>query len=81
MERIKIVARDGMMVMRYTDLLSPRFKAQASQYEVKRASHVEPNENGEWTADMSPLNGPVLGPFTTRAAALKAEAEWIDARL
>jgi len=30
-----------------------------------------------WWADMSPVDGPVLGPFTTRDDALKAETEWL----
>lgn len=30
-----------------------------------------------WAADMAPSNGPVLGPFTSRALALAAEREWL----
>ena len=48
---------------------------------IRRASHVEPTPSGEWTADMSPMNGPVLGPFALRSEALKAEVAWLDARL
>ena len=44
---------------------------------MKRASHVEPTEDGMWTADMSPVNGPVLGPFETRTIALQAEVKWL----
>ena len=44
---------------------------------MKRASHVEPTEDGMWTADMSPVNGPILGPFETRTIALQAEVEWL----
>ena len=40
---------------------------------IQRGSHVEPTSDGQWTADLSPVNGPVLGPFTTRTAALSAE--------
>jgi hypothetical protein len=43
---------------------------------IKRASHVEPGEGG-WRADMSPVNGPMLGPFTTRAEALQHEVQWL----
>lgn len=35
----------------------------------------------DWWADMSPSThgpGPVLGPYTTRAEALKAEVDWIN---
>lgn len=45
---------------------------------ITRASAVEPTAGGEWTADMEPSGGPVLGPFRTRAAALEAEHVWIE---
>jgi hypothetical protein len=41
-----------------------------------RASHVEPSGN-MWVADLSPVNGPKLGPFTKRAEALTAEVMWL----
>ena len=44
---------------------------------IQRGSHVEPTSEGQWTADLSPVNGPVLGPFTTRTAALQAEEVWL----
>ena len=44
---------------------------------IRRASHVEPTPDGRWTADLGPMDGPVLGPFTTRAAALDAEQVWL----
>lgn len=46
---------------------------------VRRVSHVEPSPAGGWTADMSPVGGPVLGPFFRRAFALNAEREWLTA--
>ncbi len=45
--------------------------------EIRRASHVEPTPDGQWTADMRPLAGPVLGPFSTRSPALSAEIVWL----
>jgi len=48
---------------------------------IRRASHVEPDINGMWSSDMQPVGGPVLGPFTKRSEALKAECDWIDAHL
>ena len=45
--------------------------------EIKRASHVEPNENGMWVADLSPVNGPIIGPFNHRTDALNAEVSWL----
>ena len=45
--------------------------------QIARASHVEPTASGQWLADMSPLSGPVLGPFACRSDALAAEEAWI----
>ena len=44
---------------------------------IQRASHVEPNAAGQWTADLSPVNGPQLGPFPNRSEALAAEVDWL----
>ena len=44
---------------------------------IQRASHVEPNDDGEWIADMSPVKGPLLGPFANRSKALEAETLWL----
>lgn len=45
---------------------------------IQRGSHVEPTEDGQWTADLSPVKGPLLGPFPNRSAALDAEREWLE---
>ena len=37
---------------------------------IARGSHVEPTEAGDWTADLSPVGGPLLG--------LSAEREWLE---
>ena len=44
---------------------------------IQRGSHVEPTADGQWTADLSPVNGPLLGPFSKRADALAAEVAWL----
>jgi hypothetical protein len=44
---------------------------------ITRASYVEPDEQGRWWADLSPVNGPRLGPFRQRTQALEAEQEWL----
>jgi hypothetical protein len=44
---------------------------------IRRASRVEPTDNGQWTADLSPLGGPILGPFPLRSSALTAEEDSI----
>jgi len=43
---------------------------------IARASHVEPAQGG-WSADMSPVGGPILGPFDRRGAAIDAEIAWL----
>ena len=45
---------------------------------IRRASHVEPDANGRWWADLSPVSGPKLGPFGRRAEALAAEQHWLE---
>ncbi|QDU76854.1 hypothetical protein Pan97_39110 [Bremerella volcania] len=50
---------------------------QIGETSIRRGSHVEPTADGQWTADLSPVNGPVLGPFSTRSEALDAEVEWL----
>jgi len=52
---------------------------------IRRASHVEPGDPGQgrvplkWYVDLSPVNGPTLGPFGTRRQALDTEAAWLHA--
>lgn len=48
---------------------------------ITRASHVEPTEDGKWIADMSPIGGPILGPFDKRSIALEEEVKWIEANV
>jgi hypothetical protein len=46
---------------------------------ITRASHVEPGQDSRWHADLSPVGGPVLGPFDHRSEALQAEHAWLQA--
>ncbi|MHB8866446.1 MAG: hypothetical protein ACYC6N_29010 [Pirellulaceae bacterium] len=39
---------------------------------------MEPDPPGRWHADLSPVGGPVLGPFRWRADALQAECCWLN---
>ena len=55
--------------------------AQLGELLIRRASHVEPDDCGRWWADLAPVNGPVLGPFTRRSAALDAERQWLESNL
>lgn len=45
---------------------------------IRRASQVEPDANGQWWADMTPLGGGQLGPFERRSQALAAEIRWLE---
>ena len=48
---------------------------------IARASHVEPSSQGLWQADLSPVLGPLLGPFQRRSEALAAEVAWLEQNL
>ena len=65
---------DGQLLAVYDELvdLSP-----LGQPTITRASHVEPNKDGQWLADLSPVAGPILGPFNLRSQALAAEVAWL----
>lgn len=45
---------------------------------VRRASHVEPDADGRWLADLEPVGGPRLGPYSLRSLALDAERAWLE---
>lgn len=70
-----VIDRSGHVRTIYAELLdlSPLGKVS-----ISRASHVEPNSQGSWYADLSPLGGPPLGPFPCRSLALAAETEWLS---
>lgn len=74
-----VIDKNGVIRCLYNDNLIPDLRSEAARCEVQRASHVEPTPNGEWEADLSPVGGPLLGPFGTRAEALRAEVDWLEA--
>ena len=45
---------------------------------IQRASHVEPDLEGKWWAELAPVGGPRLGPFDRRSQALEAEKLWLE---
>jgi hypothetical protein len=45
---------------------------------IRRASHVEPDGEGRWWADLAPVGGPRLGPFDKRSQALMEEVAWLE---
>jgi hypothetical protein len=67
---------DGTIAFVYDDAL--RGLLALGRATIQRACHVEPTPDGQWTADLGPIAGPVLGPFETRTAALEAERDWLE---
>ena len=51
--------------------------------DIKRASHVEPDQTkpGTWYIDLSPVGGPRVSGFESRAAALAAEEAWLNEKM
>ena len=73
-----VVGVDGMARCIYDEALDLQ---ELGKLQITRASHVEPDSEGYWWADMGPVDGPVLGPFRSRTEALGAERGWLDARM
>jgi hypothetical protein len=72
-----VVCSNGAVSCIYDEALDLR---ELGRLMIKRASHVEPDQDGNWCADMGPSGGPVLGPFKSRSEALVAEREWLSGR-
>ncbi len=51
--------------------------AQVGRMSIARGSHVEPDEQGRWHADLAPVSGPRLGPYRFRSEAIAAELAWL----
>lgn len=78
MSAIDIVcAPDGTLTAIWNDELASLVSE--GKATISRASHVEPTEDGKWTADLGPVGGPVLGPYPLRREALDAEIAWLRA--
>ena len=73
-----VVGCDGGVKCIYDEALELR---EIGKLQIKRASHVEPDAEGFWWADMGPVDGPVVGPFMSRSEALGAEREWLATRM
>ena len=71
-----VIARDATVRCVYDEAIDLRALGAVT---ITRGSHVEPNSAGQWIADLSPVGGPLLGPFTVRSAALAAERDWLEA--
>lgn len=71
------ISRDGTLSFVWDDKLAG-LKA-LGRATIKRASYVEPNEDGRWVADLTPCGGPVFDPVETRAEAIALELAWLEA--
>ena len=72
-----VVGVDGVARCIYDEALDLR---ELGKLQITRASHVEPDSEGFWWADMGPVDGPMLGPFRSRSEALGAERGWLVGR-
>ena len=70
-----VIGKDGNIKAIYDEMIDLRSFGTIS---LTRASHVEPDGSGNWTADLNPVHGPKLGPFTQRSEALRAELHWLE---
>ena len=70
-----IISKQGIVSCIYAESLD---LASLGRLSITRGSHVEPDADGQWRVDLSPVGGPVLGPFPHRSTALAAEHEWLE---
>ncbi|PQO38871.1 hypothetical protein C5Y96_03085 [Blastopirellula marina] len=70
-----VVKPDGNSHCLYSEFVDLRTLGKLA---IARGSHVEPTIDGQWTADLGPVNGPILGPFSNRSEALNAERNWLE---
>lgn len=73
-----VIDPQGRVRCLYTEALD---LAALGPLSICRASHVEPDAVGRWWADLSPVNGPRLGPYRQRSAALAAEQMWLESNV
>ena len=79
-----VVRPDGSVSMLYGDALAGLVREGhgPTSAKVRRASTVLPLDDGDgWTADLSVVRGPTLGPFPTYKEAVDAEIGWLIAHL
>jgi hypothetical protein len=70
-----VISPDGTVRSLYGEVIDLRALGSLT---ISRASHVEPDHEGRWFADLSPVGGPRLGPFFCRSEALRAEQAWLE---
>jgi len=70
-----VFLKDGTARFVYSDAIAG-FMRDVGKLRTARASNVEPMNDG-WAVDLSPVGGPILGPYATREEALRAEVDWL----
>ena len=71
-----VISPHGVVQCIYSEAIDLQALGQAR---IARASHVEPDAQGRWWADLAPVHGPRLGAFALRSQALEAEKQWLEA--
>lgn len=78
-EEVEImIAPDGTIAFIHNDSVTEQLR-QVGDVSIKRASNVEPTENGQWNVDMTPVGGPERLPetFDRRSDALASEVQYL----
>lgn len=70
-----VVAPNGTVRCVYSEEVELRSLGLAT---IQRGSQVEPDSSGSWQVDLSPVDGPLVGPFLKRSEALQAEVAWLE---
>ena len=70
-----VISPDGSVRCLYGEELDLQALGQLT---ILRGSQVEPDQGGQWFADLAPVDGPRLGPFRVRSEALEAERRWLE---
>ena len=73
-----IIKPPGVFIGIYNDSFDYR---NLGKSQIRRASYVEPDETGHWFVDLSPVDGPTLGPFDKRNEAIEVELEFLNLML
>jgi hypothetical protein len=72
-----VVSHDGVIRFVYDERLD---LSACGTPTIRRASQVEPQDGAGWSADLGPVDGPVLGPYPLRSMAINAEVEWLKSQ-
>ncbi len=93
METVTIILRpDGRAAHIHDEVHGNLFACLGDVESTRRASHVDTTRDlceaaiqqlpanvnpNDWWADMSPVGGPLLGPYSSRKKALASETTWL----